>query len=105
MKIGWAQHAVILGCLLVMALDASRSPDIAEPVWQAAYFSVFVLFVAWLVTRRLGVLTWFYGALTVVSVVRFGVLVGDERYAGAAINILLVMFLSDFVRMHRNDAR
>lgn len=95
--------AVIVGCLLVMAHDASRSPDITEPVWQAAYFLVFCLFVGWLVTRRAGLLTWFYGALTVVSFVRFGVLVVDARYAGAAINILLVMFLSDFVRAHRND--
>jgi len=100
-----ARLAVIFGCLLVMAHDASRSPDIAEPVWQAAYFAVFGLFVAWLLTRRGGILTWFYGALTVVSIVRFAILVGDDRYAGAAINILLVMFLTDFVRAHRNDVR
>ena len=94
----------IVACLLTLTIDTSRLPgEAVQLLWSVVYFAATATFVAWGVTHRPGALTAFYGIMTVATSVRAVLLAVDVRFAGAALNVLLVIFLRDFVRARRLD--
>ena len=95
--------ALITACLLVLTVDTERVPGHSvEVVWIAAYVLIVVSFLWWVVTAQHVALNVFYGSLTVTSGVRAVMLaVVDHRFAGAALNVLLIVFLRDWVRVRR----
>jgi len=97
--------ALIAACLVVLAVDTSRLPGhTIRALWAVVYTVTAAAFIVWLVTLRHGALTVFYGLLTVASGVRaFMLAVVDHRWAGAALNIMLIVFLRSYVRARRYE--
>ena len=94
---------LITACLLVLTFDTGRVPGHSvEALWIASYALITVSFLWWAVTAREVALNLFYGSLAVTTGVRAVFLaVVDHRLAGAALNVLLMLFLRDWVRVRR----
>lgn len=97
-----ARFVVIVVCLLTLTVDTGRLPvESVQFLWSAVYFAATASFVTWSATHRQGALSTFYGILTVATSVRALLLTLEGRFAGAALNVVLVIFLRDFVRARR----
>ena len=104
MTVTRARFVVIVVCLLTLTVDTGRLPgESVQLLWSAVYFAATATFVAWSVTHRQGALSTFYGIMTVATSVRALLIALEGRFAGAAINVILIVFLRDFVRARRLD--
>ena len=105
MIVSRARSITLIISLVVVAIDTGRLPGHENQLavaWSLVYFVIAASFVTYYLMLDMRALTFFYASLSVASGVR-AVLLGavDARWAGAALNVMIIIFLRDFVRARR----
>ena len=92
---------ILTAALLGLAWDVNGLAGQVPVLWTVLYLTAAVGWMAWCQSRSHNGLTLFYGAFAVVTGARILALASDERWAGAFLNAIIILFLVDFVKARR----